>query len=292
MDRLTLVFFGAHPDDETFGLGGTLALYAAEGVKVYYVCATRGEAGSTDPEMLQGFASMADLRWHELECAAKELGLAGVIHLGYRDSGMPGTPDNNHPLALAAAPIEEVTGRMVKVIRDFKPQVVLTFDPIGGYRHPDHLAVHAAAVRAFEAAGDSASYPEEGPSYQPQKLYFFVFSHRALRMMVRLMRITGRDPKHTGRNKDIDLTAIATTDFPIHASIRLTKAAMASRDRASDCHASQLGGGPPPGPLARLFDVFSGTRDYTCARSRRRASDGNAISSRMCPSAAQCRLAG
>ncbi len=117
----TLVFFGAHPDDETFGPGATLAHYAAAGVRVYYSCATRGEAGSTDPEMLKGYASMGDLRWHELECAARELGLAGVTHLGYRDSGMSGTPENTHPNALAAAPIEQVTGRMVKVVRELNP---------------------------------------------------------------------------------------------------------------------------------------------------------------------------
>lgn len=258
----TLVFFGAHPDDETFGLGATLAQYAAAGVKVYYACATRGEAGSTDPENMKGFASMGDLRWHELECAAKELGLAGVVYLGYRDSGMPGTPDNTHPLALAAAPVDQVTGRMVKVIRELKPQVALTFDPIGGYRHPDHVAVHNAAVRAFEAAADPGSYPEAGAPHRAQKLYFPVFSHRALRLMVRLMPLFGRDPRRSGRNKDIDLTAIASIDFPVHAVIRLTKAAMAVRDRASDCHASQLGGRPPPGGLLRLFDTFSGTRDY------------------------------
>jgi LmbE family N-acetylglucosaminyl deacetylase len=122
--------------------------------------------------------------------------------------------------------------------------------------------VHNAAVRAFEAAADPARYSLAGPPYRPQKLYFVVFSHRALRIMVRLMPLWGRDPKHAGRNKDIDLTAIANTDFPIHAAIRLTKTAMAARDRASECHASQLGGRPPPGGLLRLFDAFSGTRDY------------------------------
>jgi N-acetyl-1-D-myo-inositol-2-amino-2-deoxy-alpha-D-glucopyranoside deacetylase/mycothiol S-conjugate amidase len=175
---------------------------------------------------------------------------------------MLGTPDNTHPNALAAAPIEQVAGRMVKVVRELKPQVVLTFDPIGGYRHPDHVAVHNAAVQAFEVAGDPAKYQEAGPPHRPQKLYFPVFSHRALRMMVRLMPLFGRDPKHSGRNKDIDLTAIAGIDFPVHAAIRLTKVAMAARDRASECHASQLGGRPPPGGLLRLFDTFSGTRDY------------------------------
>src|SRR5687768_13358858 len=107
-----LVFIGAHPDDESFGPGGTLARYAAEGVKTYYACATRGEVGTIAPQFMQGYATIGDCRWDELTCAVKELGLTGVIHLGYRDSGMPGSEDNNHPEALAAAPLEEVTGRV------------------------------------------------------------------------------------------------------------------------------------------------------------------------------------
>ena len=110
----------AHPDDETFGMGGTLALYASRGCDVYLVCATRGEVGTMDEDCLDGFDSPGDRRWSELKCAASILGLADVIYLGYRDSGMPGSPDNKHPQALAAAPLEEVTGRVVKVIRDLR----------------------------------------------------------------------------------------------------------------------------------------------------------------------------
>ena len=89
----TLLFVGAHPDDETFGVGGTLARYAAAGVLVYYLCATRGEVGAATPEDLIGFATTGDMRWAELESAARVLGLSGVMHLGYRDSGMSGTED-------------------------------------------------------------------------------------------------------------------------------------------------------------------------------------------------------
>ena len=156
----TLLFVGAHPDDETFGIGGTLAQYAAAGVKVYYACATRGEVGTADAESMKGFSSVGDMRWAELECAARVLGLAGVVHLGYRDSGMAGSPDNQHPDSLAMAPLEQAAGRVVKVIRELKPEVVITHDPLGGYRHPDHIAVHRATVAAFKAAGDASMYPE------------------------------------------------------------------------------------------------------------------------------------
>src|SRR3990172_2343447 len=165
----------AHPDDESFGPGGTLALYASRGVQVHLLCATRGEVGTVSPELMAGHATIGDLRQAELECAASHLGLAGVHFLGYRDSGMPGSPDNRHPQALAAAPIEQVAAAVVEWIRRIRPQVVITFDPIGGYRHPDHIACHNATVLAFEAAGDAARFPASLPAYRPPTPYFHTF---------------------------------------------------------------------------------------------------------------------
>ncbi|HEX7475025.1 MAG TPA: PIG-L family deacetylase, partial [Dehalococcoidales bacterium] len=213
----TLVFFGAHPDDETFGMGGTLAQYALAGVRVYYVVATRGEVGEADPEFMKGYATVGDLRWAELTCAANLLGLAGVIHLGYRDSGMPGSPDNKHPDALMNAPLDQVAGRMVKVVRELKPEVVVTFDPIGGYRHPDHIAIHNAAVKAFYAAGEQAQYPEAGTAFKPSRLYFNTFPHRFLKFAIKILPIFGQNPHQFGRNKDIDLTQMVNVDYAIHA---------------------------------------------------------------------------
>jgi len=94
----TLVFFGAHPDDESFGPGSTLARYASAGVKVYYVCSTGGEEGTVAPEHLKGHASIAELRSAELKCAGEAVGLAGVFHLSYRDSGMRGSELHASPL--------------------------------------------------------------------------------------------------------------------------------------------------------------------------------------------------
>ncbi len=149
--KRTLCFIGAHPDDETSGVGSTLAYYAAAGVKVYYICATRGEAGMNNLNQLRGFKSLAELRSDELNSAANILGLAGVVHLGYHDSGMPGTDDNKHPEALAVAPIDKVSERIVKIIRNLKPDVVVTHDPIGGYRHPDRR--RGAVKRTTNASG-------------------------------------------------------------------------------------------------------------------------------------------
>lgn len=161
-------------DDESFGVGGTLAYYARRGVDVYLICATRGEAGDVDEEYLQGYHSIAERREAELRCAAGKLGLAGVYFLDYRDSGMPGSADNHHPQALMNAPLEDVARKIIVYIRRLRPQVVITFDPIGGYRHPDHIAIHQATVRAFESAAQpNPLLDAQGlPPYQPAKLYF------------------------------------------------------------------------------------------------------------------------
>ena len=189
----TLLAVLAHPDDETFGLGGTLALYAQKGYNTYYLCATRGEAGTVDDEHLRGFSSTAEMRTDELMRAAKHLGLKDVFFLGYRDSGMPGTEENKHPDAQINHSIDEVAGRVVKYIRDIKPDVVLTHDPIGGYKHPDHIHIHQATKLAFEKADDPSFHPEAGQPFKPRALYYQVFSRTLLRMMVRLMRLFGKE---------------------------------------------------------------------------------------------------
>lgn len=230
----------AHPDDETFGTGGTLALYAHCGAQVHLICATRGEVGEMDPKYMAGFSSIAERREAELHCAAEKLGLTAVHFLDYRDSGMPSSPDNQHPQALAAQPVEKVTAEVVAAIRKLKPQVVLTFDPIGGYMHPDHIAIHHATKAAFYAAGDPAAFPEAGDPFQPQKLYYQTISRSLLRVSVALMRLLGKDPSKFGKNGDIDLAAIAAVNFPVNARINYLPVRHL-RDEAMLCHASQGG---------------------------------------------------
>jgi LmbE family N-acetylglucosaminyl deacetylase len=229
----------AHPDDETFGMGGTLALYAARGVAVHLICATRGEAGTVSPEFMQHHDSIASLREHELRCAAQHLGLRGVHFLDYRDSGMPGSADNQHPRALISAPQSEVVAKIAALIREIKPQVVVTFDPMGGYGHPDHIATHKATVEAFHTAGDPSMVTQGLPPHRPDKLYYSVFSRSFLRTALAVMRLLGRDPQRWGRNQDIDLKEVAENRFPIHARVNYRPVA-AAKKQATDCHASQL----------------------------------------------------
>lgn len=230
----------AHPDDESFGMGGTLALYSKSGVEVHLICGTKGEVGEVSEEMLDGFHSVAELRENELSCAAHELGLFKVHFLGYRDSGMQGSIDNDHPNALVKAPVEEVAKKIALLMRQIKPQVVVTFDPIGGYMHPDHIAVHNACVAAYQLSADESVELNESRSFKPSKLYFHIFPRGLLKYVVKLMPLFGKDPTKFGKNGDIDLASIMSQNFPTHAKINYRKVAK-QRENASACHASQGG---------------------------------------------------
>lgn len=251
----------AHPDDETFGMGGTLALYARRDVEVHLVCATRGELGDIDPEYKETIRSAACLRTQELRCAVGILGIDQLHFLNYRDSGMPGSEANSHPKALAAQPIEKVAEQVVSIIRQVKPDVVITFDPIGGYRHPDHIAIHRATVRAFELAGDAAYDDSEGlPPFQPSRLYFHTIDHTFLKIVVWVLRLIGQDPRHFGRNKDIDLVSIVEVDFPTHVKIDY-RAVKDIRKAATACHASQGGANMDKGFRGLVTRLFGGHND-------------------------------
>ena len=257
----TLLAVLAHPDDETFGIGGTLALYAQKGYDVYYLCATRGEAGTVDEQHLRGFSSTAEMRTDELMRAAKYLGLKGVFFLGYRDSGMPGTEENKHPDAQINHSIDEVAGRVVKYIRELKPDLVLTHDPIGGYKHPDHIHIHKATKLAFEKADDASFHPEAGSPFKPRALYYQVFSRRILKWMVRLMPIFGKDPTKFGRNKDVNLLELAEVNFPIHVRLNIRPVSDIKRI-ASAQHASQGGTQVRRGWIGFMSMIFGEREEF------------------------------
>jgi LmbE family N-acetylglucosaminyl deacetylase len=257
----TLLAVLAHPDDESFGLGGTLALYARRGYNTYYLCATRGEAGTVDEEHLRGFSSTAEMRTDELMRAAKHLGLKDVFFLGYRDSGMPGTEENKHPDAQINHSIDEVAGRVVRYIRELKPDVVLTHDPIGGYKHPDHIHIHKATKLAFEKADDTSFHPEAGPPFKPRALYYQVFSRTLLRVMVRLMRLFGKDPTKFGRNGDVNLLELADVDFPIHVRLNI-RPVRDIKINASAQHASQGGTQIRRGWMGMMSRIFGEREEF------------------------------
>jgi len=187
---LTLLSVHAHPDDEASKGASTVAKYHAEGVHTVLVCCTGGEEGDLqNPALREPGAplhgldadaerrKLAELRPLELALSARIIGYDEVVMLGYRDSGMAESPANDHPESFHRADLDEATGRLVAVIREHRPQVLLSYgDDQRSYPHPDHLRVHEISVLAFDRAGDPDWYPDLGEPYQPLKLYYSTWS--------------------------------------------------------------------------------------------------------------------
>ena len=177
-ENLTLMVVHAHPDDEAIGTGGTFARYAAEGVRTVLVTCTLGEEGEiVVPEMdtEEEHVRLGETRLQELKAAVRILGIDALEILPYRDSGMIGRPSNEHPECFNKADPDEATERLVRLVRHYRPQVLVTYNEQGGYGHPDHLMAHAITVAAFGAAGDPARYPQAGAPWTPLKLYYIGF---------------------------------------------------------------------------------------------------------------------
>ncbi len=232
----------AHPDDESFGTGGTLARYAAEGVDVHVAIATDGAAGSVAEGFEDKREQLAAVRAEELQAAVQVLGVT-LHNFGYRDSGYINDRANQHPDAFINANEEEAVCRVVGLIREIRPQVVITHDETGGYYHPDHIMCWKITTPAFYAAGDVEKYPEIGLSpYQPERLYYTAFPNRVIKYFTFMMRLRGQDPTKAGRNKDIDFTKLGMPPKKVHARIDYRKYWDVKRE-ASAHHASQGGGG-------------------------------------------------
>lgn len=242
----------AHPDDETFSTGGTLALVARDGGRARVVCATNGDEGG---EGADGDHSMdPEIRRSELRAACAALGIDPPVFLGYRDSGMEGWGPKAGSLALADP--EEVTGRLVDEIRRFRPSVVITFDPGGIYGHPDHVAVSGLASEAFRRAAT-----EPGG---PVALYHVAIQRSFIPEMGRLMAAAAEAAANTDatadgepareptdddlaqRRKFVEL-ARPDEDFTTHVDVRPV---IERKIAAMAAHASQTGemgvdNGPP-----------------------------------------------
>jgi mycothiol S-conjugate amidase len=176
-ERLRLMAVHAHPDDESSKGAATMAKYVADGVDVLVVSCTDGERGDVlnpalknDPEILR---NLPEVRRREMAKAQQILGV-GHTWLGFVDSGLPeGDPLPPLPQGcFALEPIEVTTEALVRVIRDFKPHVMTTYDENGGYPHPDHIMCHTVSMSAFAAAGDQGAYEHAGRPWQPLKIYY------------------------------------------------------------------------------------------------------------------------
>jgi len=174
-ERLTLMAVHAHPDDEIFGTGGVFARAADEGMHTVLVCSTGGEEGEIrDPaqDTPEARARLAEIRAEELHRSAEILGIEEVHFLGYRDSGMLGTPANDNPDNFLHADRDEAIRRVVRSIREVRPDVLVTYNDRGGYGHPDHVTAHEVTTAAVEAAADPDRYAELGlPVWSVPKFY-------------------------------------------------------------------------------------------------------------------------
>lgn len=197
--RLLLVH--AHPDDETIGNGATMARYAAEGVGVTLVTCTLGEEGEVRvPELALLAVDEADqlggYRIGELERACAVLGVTDHRFLGgpgrYRDSGMMGTAANDKPRAFWRVDTELPVRDLVTVIREVRPQVVVTYDENGGYGHPDHIQAHRVTMAAVDRSGDAGYAPEAGPPWQVSKVYWSAVPKSAIQAGIEALRASGR----------------------------------------------------------------------------------------------------
>jgi N-acetyl-1-D-myo-inositol-2-amino-2-deoxy-alpha-D-glucopyranoside deacetylase len=189
--RLLLVH--AHPDDEVIGTGATMARYVDEGAHVTLVTCTLGEEGEIHvPALAQLEAGQADqlggYRIVELQRACAALGVTDHRFLGgaghYRDSGMMGLETNKHQRAFWQAGVDEAAAHLVEVMREVRPQVMITYDPNGFYGHPDHIQAHRVAMRAAELAGDAG----------PEKIYWSAMPVSVLRQGMEAFRQSVNNP--------------------------------------------------------------------------------------------------
>ncbi len=231
----------AHPDDESSKGAAAMARYVAEGVRVLVVSCTGGERGDilnpkleNDPEVLR---DISEVRRREMAEAARILGVEHTW-LGFVDSGLPeGDPLPPLPTGcFALEPLDVTAEALVRVVREFRPHVMTTYDENGGYPHPDHIMTHTVSMAAFEAAGDPDRFPHAGPAWQPQKIYYNAgFSRERLTAMHEaLLAKTGESPFTDWLARRGD-----TPDRPVHARIDCG-AYLEVRDRALRAHATQI----------------------------------------------------
>jgi LmbE family N-acetylglucosaminyl deacetylase len=204
----------AHPDDEVFSTGGLLAKHAHEGARVVVVYCTRGEAGEMhDPDLTaeEAMPRLGEIREQEAREAARILGVTDVYFLGYRDSGMKDTEENKNPENFMNAPLEDSTARLVDIIRETGPQVIVTYDEDGGYGHPDHIMTNKVSVAAYEAT--------KNEPWGPQKLYFSGRSREAFREYVEELRARGIEIPWVKSDFNFDEFGMPNSEITAHIDV-------------------------------------------------------------------------
>ena len=211
VEQRRLLLTHAHPDDESCATGGTIAKYVAEGARVTVVTCTRGEQGKiVVPELAHLAAdrqdTLGDHRSTELRNAVAALGLDDHRYLGgegrYRDSGRMGTPSSERPDAFWQADLDEAGAQLAAIIREVRPHVIVTYDPNGGYGHPDHIQTHRVTMRAVELASDPEAVVH-GEPWDVPKLYWCAVPRELIRRELASLKL--EESSHPYMWVDLDL---------------------------------------------------------------------------------------
>jgi N-acetyl-1-D-myo-inositol-2-amino-2-deoxy-alpha-D-glucopyranoside deacetylase len=237
--RRTLLAVHAHPDDECLGTGGILARYAAEGVRTVLVTCTDGAVGEISDPTLATPENLAEVRARELDDAVRILRVSRLVKLGYRDSGMAGTPDNDHPAAFQQADLDQAIRRVVSVVREEQPNIIVTYDERGGYGHPDHIRAHQVAVAAFRLAGDP-NYTADGPVWSASKLYYSVIPRSALRAFAQRLRAAGIETPFSETSESAAEPPFGVDDDLVTSTVDVSAFIDAKR-AALEAHRTQMG---------------------------------------------------
>ena len=234
-----VLFAFAHPDDETFGVAGTMALLRQRDVPITLICATRGEAGNISDAALATPDELGQVRERELRTAMDLVDVADVRLLDYRDSGMEGSADNLDPHCLLLAPEEDVAAEIAAIVRELTPAAVVTYGPDGVYGHPDHLAIHRAATRAVQVAAEPG---DGGAAWQTPYLYYQTSSRE--RMIVRAAHRKGPFTHMSDERIALLGTPRAEISFALDVS-----SVVSTKETAMRAHRTQIG---PAGPMSEL----------------------------------------
>ena len=250
----TLLLVHAHPDDEAISTGGVMAMAHEQGRRVVLVTATSGEVGEIhNMDEAESRPRLAEIRTEELRRAGKLLGVDRQVFLGYRDSGMVGTADNEHPQSFHRAPLLGAAQLLAMVLREERPDVVVTYGADGIYGHPDHVKAHEVTVAALDLM--------DAEGWQPTKAYFVCIAESSMRRMGELLREAGREDIIQESSSmrgvpDEDVTTVVDTS----RYGELKRRAFAEHRSQNDPNSPFLS------MQGKIFDAMMATETYVLAR--------------------------
>jgi LmbE family N-acetylglucosaminyl deacetylase len=249
----TLLLVHAHPDDECVATGGVMIRAHDHGHRVVLVTATRGEEGEIhNMDEASVRPRLGEVRTEELRRSGEILGVDRQVFLEYRDSGMAGTPSNDDPRSFHSAPLGEAAGRLAAIMREERPDVVVTYTPDGTYGHPDHMKAHHTTIAALDLLD------EEG--WRPAKAYLHAIPRSFIRQMRERMREVG---------SEADAIAIRIEGIPDEEITTVVEVRdLVDRKRASfAAHVSQNDPNSPFASMAdQMFVAAFGTERFVLAR--------------------------